>query len=62
MFQSGLDTQYLLITVMLILAIQYAAMEIGGLFVIDATGIGIEPWCEDDLLGGDGEPSGIFML
>lgn len=47
---------------------QYAAMEMGGLFVICDTGRGIAPplW-EDDLLGGDGDPRplssiGILML
>jgi hypothetical protein len=44
-------------TVILIEAKQYAAMEIGGLLVIDLTGIGSEPpMLEDDLLGGEGEP------
>jgi len=51
-FQLGPETQYLLTTVMEIDAIQYAMIEIGGLFVIFDTGRGNAP----PLVDGDFEP------
>jgi hypothetical protein len=58
MFQADPDTQYLLITVILMEARQYARMEIAGLFVILETGTGNPPDRPEDIVleGGDNFP------
>jgi hypothetical protein len=65
MFHFAPDTQYLLMTVILMEARQYAAMEMAGLFVICDTGIGRPPFPVADagLRSGDKRPlpSGISI-
>ena len=55
MFHFVPETQYLLITVILMEAIQYATIEIAGLFVIWETGMGNPPERGADAALGSGD-------
>ena len=55
MFQFVPETQYLLMTVILMEARQYAAMDSAGLFVIWETGIGNPPVRGADATLGSGD-------
>jgi hypothetical protein len=55
MFQFVPETQYLLMTVILMEARQYAAMDIAGLFVIWETGMGNPPVRGADPILGSGD-------